>query len=305
MKVLAHALAGSSLILLTSFACASSDALIAKARKRTDQTVVALAQKSDADSLAAAGIMSIGNRRDQSLALLTRAVAAAPERPDLIWLQSLRCGQVPTCDPLPIEQRLRELDPSNGAGWWGAIARAGAAHDTEGTDDALTAISRSTRVDIYWTTLIAHLSRAVADTKKMSVEEAEVTIIGYLAAQAIPAYQYVSNSCKGEHLQQPGITEICRAVAKALQNGDTYITEMIGVAIAKRVWPEDSPEWKAANEQRRVYDYRSKLYQKLEQRALTHPDEYLTLCAQNRRESDLFAAQLVAAGYDPNPPAQP
>ena len=96
-----------------------------------------------------------------------------------------------------------------------------------------------------------------------------------------------------------------RGVAKALQNGDTYLTAMIGVSIAKRVWPEDSPEWKAAAEQRRVYDYRSKLYQKLEQRALTHPGEYLTLCEQNRRESDLFAAQLTAAGYDPNPSAQP
>jgi hypothetical protein len=105
-------------------------------------------------------------------------------------------------------------------------------------------------------------------------------------------------------LQQPGVTEVCRGVAKALQNGDTYVTEMIGVAIAKRVWPEDSPEWKAAAEERRVYDYRSKLYSKLEQRALTHPGEYLTLCTQNRREQDLFAAQLTAAGYDQNPPAQ-
>lgn len=275
----------------------------AKTNRHIDQAIAALAQRTDADSLAAAGIMSIDNHGAQSLSLLTRAVAAAPERPDLVWLQSLRCGQVSSCDPLPIEQRLRELDPTNGAGWWGAIARAGAVHDTEQLDAALTAISRSARVDIYWTTLIAHLSRAVADTKRMSVEEAEVTIIGYLAAQAIPAYQYLSKGCKDERLQQPGVTEICRGVAKALQNGDTYITEMIGVAVAKRVWPEDSAERKAADEQRRVYDYRSNLYQKLEQRALTHPDEYLTLCEQNRRESDLFAAQLAAAGYDPNPPA--
>ena len=77
---------------------------------------------------------------------------------------------------------------------------------------------------------------------------------------------------------------------------------MIGVAIAKRVWPQDSPEWQAAAEQRRVYDYRSKLYPKIELRVLTHPGEYLALCAQNRRESDVFAAQLIAAGYDPNPP---
>jgi hypothetical protein len=256
----------------------------------------------DADSLAAAGIMSIGSRRDDALPLLVRAVAASPDRADLAWLQALRCAQVASCDPALIERRLRELDPANGAGWWGAITRAGAAHDTEGTDAALAAISRSERVDIYWTSLISHLGRALARTKSMSLEESEVAMIGYLAAQAIPAYQYISTSCKGEHLQQPGVIEVCRGVAKALQNGDTYITEMIGVAIAKRVWPEDSPEWRAAAEERRVYDYRSELYPKLEQRALTHPDDYLTLCSQNRREQDVFAAQLVAAGYDRNPP---
>src|SRR5258708_4148273 len=184
------------------------------------------------------------------------------------------------CDPAPIERRLRELDPTNGTGWWAAMARAGATHDSEGTDAAL-AISHSERVDIYWTTLIAHLSRAVANTKKMSLEESEVAVIGNLASQAIPPYQYISTSCKGERLQQPGVTEICRGVAKALQNGDTYITEMTGVAIAKRVWPEDSAELKAAAEERRVYEYRSKLYSKLEQRAITPPEDDLTLSWQN------------------------
>lgn len=307
MQFLANALGHSSLILLiaSSAACASSDAQLAKADKHTERVMAVLAKATDADSLAAAGLMSIGANHDLSLSFLASATAAAPDRADLFWLQAMRCSELPPCDPKPIEQRLRELDPTNGAGWWGAIARAGAAHDTEGVDVALATISHSERVDIYWTTLIAHLSRAVAKTKKMSVKESEVAVIGYLAAEAIPAYQYISSSCKGERLQQPGVTEICRGVARALQNGDTYITEMIGVAIAKRVWPEASAEWKAAAEQRRVYDYRSKLYLKLEERALTHPEEYLTLCAQNRRESELFAAQLTAAGYDPNPPAQP
>ena len=50
------------------------------------------------------------------------------------------------------------------------------------TDAALTAIGRSERVDVYWTTLISHLSRAVAQTKKMSLQESEVAVIGYLAA---------------------------------------------------------------------------------------------------------------------------
>lgn len=268
---------------------------------QTDRTLAALAKMTDADSLAAAGLMS-GKNTKQSLDFLGRATGAEPNRADLVWLRALRCAQLPPCDPKPIEHRLRELDPSNGAGWWGEIARAGAAHDSEGIDAALTAISRSKRVDIYWTMLIAHISRAVVKTKQMSLEESEVAVIGYLAAEAIPAYQYVSAACKGERLQQPGATEMCRGIARALQNGDNYLTEMIGVAIAKRVWPEDSPEWQAAAEERRIYEYRSKLYPKLEQRALTKPEEYLTLCAQTRREQDVFAAQLTAAGYEPNPP---
>jgi hypothetical protein len=79
---------------------------------------------------------------------------------------------------------------------------------------------------------------------------------------------------------------------------------MIGVAIAKRVWPEDSAEWKAAAEERRVYEYRSALQSKLVRREITHPGEYLTLCAQNRREQDVVAAQLIKDGKNPNPPAK-
>jgi hypothetical protein len=283
---------------------ASAETREAKSARHTEQTIAALARMTDADSLAAAGIMSIGKHSDQSLQFLARASAMAPDRPDLVWAQALRCGQLPPCDPEPIEQRLRELDPANGAGWWGALARAGAANETEGTDAALAAISHSDRLDIYWTTLIAHLGRAVADTKKMSLAESEVAIIGYIAAQAIPAYLYISTSCKGERLQQAEVTEVCRGVARSLQRGDTYITEMIGVAIAKRVWPEDSPEWKAAADERRVYQYRSAHYLKIAQRKITHPGEYLALCAQNRREQDVLLAQLIKAGINPTTPAE-
>jgi hypothetical protein len=283
---------------------ASAETQEAKSARHAAEIIAALAQMTDADSLAAAGIMSIGKHGDLSLALLARATDAAPNRPDLVWVQALRCNQYPPCDPEPLEHRLRELDPMNGAGWWGALARAGAAHDTESTDAALAAISHSDRLDIYWTTLVAHLGTALAKTKAMSRAESTVAIIGYISAQAIPPYQYISTSCKGQRLQQTGVTEVCRGVASALQRGDTYITEMIGVAIAKRLWPEDSPEWKAAAEERRVYEYRSSFYLKMTQREITHPGEYLTLCAQNRREQDVVAAQLIKDGKNPNPPAE-
>ena len=263
-----------------------------------------LAKRTDADSLAAAGLLSVQSNRDQSRALFDRAVAASPARPELVWLQAQNCSAAPPCNPEPMERQLRELDPQNGAGWLGVLARARSQNDAGVKDAALAALGRSQRVDVYWTTLIAGLSRALAQTKTMSLGEAEVTIIGLLAAETIPAYRIASDACKGERLQQVEVTEICRGVANAFEQGDTYITEMIGVAIAKRVWPEQSVEWRAANEARQVFEYRSKLSAKLEN-DWTNPraaESYLALCGQNRREQEVFRALLIRAGLTPDPP---
>jgi hypothetical protein len=272
------------------------------ANPRLQRAVAMLAVRTDADSLAAAGLLSLPTRRDKALSLIARAVEAAPDRPDLVWLQAQVCHESPPCDPEPIDLRIRELDPSNGAGWMGAIARADVLKDDAATNDALAAISHTDRVDIYWTTLIAHLGRATVQTKTLSPWLTEVTIIGILAAQAVPAYAPISRACKGERLQRPEIVEVCQGVARAFEHGDTYITEMIGVAIAKRVWPEDSAEWRAAAEERRVYDYRSKYYAQLEFWYATHAEQTLSMYAKNRREQDVLLAQLVATGKNPNPP---
>jgi hypothetical protein len=283
---------------------ASPEAKLAADKQHFQRAATALAKRTDADSLAAAGLLSLPSRPNDSLALIGRAAAAAPERPDLVWLQAQVCQEVTRCDPEPIERHLRELDPSNGAGWMGALSRANSSRNDEAMDVALAAIGHSARVDIYWTTLIARLSRATAQTKTISLEEADLVIIGVLAAQAIPAYSGVSNACNGQRLQRAEIIEVCRGVAGAFERGDTYITEMIGIAIAKRVWLGDSPEWKAAAEARRVFEYRSKFWPALDTRDTSHAEEYLTLCAQNRREQDVLLAQLIAAGKNPNPPLE-
>jgi hypothetical protein len=79
---------------------------------------------------------------------------------------------------------------------------------------------------------------------------------------------------------------------------------MIGIAIAKRVWPEESSEWKAAAEARRVYDYRSKLWLKLYVSDDAHIEGYLASCSKYRCEQDLWLAQIIDAGENPNPPSE-
>jgi hypothetical protein len=200
---------------------------------------------------------------------------------------------------------LRTLDPSNGAGWFNALARANASDNEAEKASVLGALGRTERIDLYWTTLIVHLTRAITDTQEVSSHEALVMVIGVLAAKAIPAYTAVSNLCRGERLKSDKIIEDCRAVALVFERGDTYITELMGIALAKRVWPVDSPEWKAAAEARRVYEYRSGLWNRLALTSLSKrrwAEEYLALCADNRREQDVQRAGLIHRGMAPDPP---
>jgi hypothetical protein len=291
-----------ALLPLFSTHATSSDAQTAPADMRIAQAVDLLASRSDADSLAAAALLGVAMNRDRSISLIEKATTSAPERPDLVWLQIQFCQAKPACDPEPMEERLRSLDVRNGADWIGSLTRADKANDEQAKSAALAAISRSERLDIYWTTLVARLSRATAKTKVVSITEAEISVIGILAAQAIPAYQVLSNACKGERLKRDDVFEVCRGIANALQNGDTYITEMIGVAIAKRVWPENSPQWIEATEARRSFEYRAKYLSQSDVWNAAYTDQYLTLCAQNRREQDVYKAELIASGENPDPP---
>lgn len=103
---------------------------------RTDRqvarAVMALERQHDADSLAAAALLSsslLGRDQNRAASLIARATVAAPDRADLAWLQTMICQETSGCDSQPFEATVRRLDPSNGAGWLGALARASAAKD--------------------------------------------------------------------------------------------------------------------------------------------------------------------------------
>jgi hypothetical protein len=125
----------------------------------------------------------------------------------------------------------------------------------------------------------------------------------YVSHRSAASYTAASLACKGDRLLRAEIVESCGGVAASFQRGDNYLTETIGVSIAKRVWPEYSPEWKAAAEARRVIDYRLKFIMNLNQRGEKPIAEYIALCEKFHREQDVFLAQMIAAGENPNPPA--
>lgn len=236
---------------------------VSQAERHLQRAVSMLEKSSDPNALAVAGLSHVIRRSSDlgdgytvAFHLLGRAVALSPNRPDLLWLQIQLCGQVAGCRPEALEERLQVLDPGNGAGWLGALARAYTANDEAALDAAVAAIGHTDRVDLYWTSLAGNLSQALAASHEVSLSIAVVTVIGELSAIAIPAYQPAARACRGERLKRPHALEDCRAFAAAFQHGDTFITALVGSSIAKQVWPVDSTESVAASEARRVGYYR-------------------------------------------------
>jgi hypothetical protein len=82
------------LLLLSWAGTGSSQAKEAVAAMHIEQTISALKRMTDADSLAAAGLLSVDKHRDQSLPLIEQAIAASPKRADLIWLQAEVCQKI-------------------------------------------------------------------------------------------------------------------------------------------------------------------------------------------------------------------
>jgi hypothetical protein len=299
--------------------------------RKVAATRAALIAAGDADSLAAAGLLgdapitaaliaaghgdlraeaglndALENAAASRLALITRAAEEAPDRPDLTWLRLQSCTQVKSCNPEPIADHLRAVDPTNAAAWIGVIADRSERQDPEQTRTALLAIANTDRFDVYWNPLIVNTANAIIKTKTMDSATALVAVLGMVTAQTIPPYGPLFHACKGPSLQQADIVAACRRVSTVLRRGDTYITELIGIAIAMRVWPERSTEYQDAVEARRTAHYRMETEANLSLREKwddAYAERYIRLLATHHTEQEAALEQIVSAGINPNPSA--
>ena len=266
---------------------------------------LALVAAGDPDSLAAAALMG-GSSGDgtESMRLLMAAVDAAPGRRDLAWLLLQKCLLDPQCDVRPAQAHLQSIDAGNGAAWAGSLLRAGQAKDETGVATALTAISQSQRFDIHWNSSVVHLAHALDRVPATRPSENAIAAIGIMAAIAIPQYAQFGSSCTVAALAKEGALETCRGLSNVLRKGDAIITESIGLRIAGRVWPKESPEYRDAMQDRRRLDYQ--LQWKNERAGEVVRAEYpiglLERLSKFHSEQEAMAAELVEAGIDPAPP---
>jgi hypothetical protein len=276
--------------------------------RKTQHTEQLLIAAGDADSLAAAAMLSIGPTFDpaQRLTLSARAVSKAPDRPDLVWLNLRLCTQVDTCDPEPLEAQIRALDPDNGAAWFDSIGRAGRRNDVVAVRKDLAAIATSRRFDMYWNATIVHITNAILKTHTMDLPTALIVTIGMASGTTVPAYQTILSACKGDPLQDPDVLSTCRQVSTVMRGGDTYMTEMVGIAIAKRAWQEGSPTYVDAISARRVAHYRIDADGKISLRRFLFSGfaaKRLQLMTERRSEQEVILAEILNAKRNPDPPS--
>ncbi len=304
----------SSLILtgLVSLICAGCAANGARQEaayeRRIQKTAVALQAAGDADSLAAAALLVHWPKAApaERLSLISRAVTAAPDRPDLIWLNIGACTQIESCDPMPLVTQLRRVDPGNGAAWLVSIGRATKLNDAAAVRKSLEAIAASMRFDTYWNMLIVHATNAAVRTKTIDLSTAFIATNGVSSGLTIPAYHSLVNACRAEPLQDPDLVSTCRRVAAVMRRGDTYLTELIGVAIAKQAWPEGSAQFLDATSAKSVAHYRIYAHGQIANTRLWNQQYVATRLqpmADKHTEQEVDLAEIVTAKVSPDPPA--
>lgn len=266
-----------------------------------------LVAQGDPDSLAASALIAgqiSGFSSSTALDLAARAVAAAPARADLALLQLQLCESAPACDPLPLETRLRVLDPANGITWIYALLRADREHRPADWAAARDGLAQSRGVNVYWNHTVSHLARALAGKAGFDSGAAVAEAIGIEAA-LMTALQPLSRACQAQEIQLPDVLGQCRRIAAALRHGDTSVIEADGSSMALGLWPAGSAERLAIIKERQVLRYRVDLMTRYAAQ-LNSPQATNALADMLTRyptQQAVMRALYVRLGLKPDPPS--
>jgi hypothetical protein len=275
-----------------------------------------LIAKGTANSLATAALLEQFGAESDSGAykLIARAVQLAPGRRDLAWLAVRLCASSSDCNDAIAEKHLREVDPTNGVGFMGALVRAERKNDIAGVDAALTALGNSEKFYVYFDPLIAATTPELAAARhpggtpsSKEITRATMHMAGTIAASVLPPTQSFSYSCKGLVLEQvAGRLGLCRRAAKVIANADTFLVEGLGLSYQQQLWPLDSPEGRAITAQRRVFQYRMEEYNHIDissSKLEEYPADALEAFRTHDREQEVALFYFAKAGTpkDPSP----
>lgn len=210
----------------------------------------------------ASAVLAIGLKKDvasehEQIALLDRALAAAPDDALVQWIaltQSNRVSQSATTREA-IVRTLERLEPDNAAVWMEALELASQRKDQAAIDAALARMAASTRDDEHFSDLIkvsldvfkrypwpdeyfALFEKQNPDLSSRSVKETAPYIyaVAITAAFALPAYQSLIKACTVNPATGEGTARAkdCVIIGRLMvAHGTTLIANRIGSSVLR------------------------------------------------------------------------
>lgn len=203
----------------------------------------------------------------ESVEQLRQAIASSPNDADLAWLEATDCARLSkACDKQNAIRRLKRIEPRNLAVHLLEFNEATMSRDDAARDMALKAIANSRYSDIHYFSLGALYYDALRnwnspvtfnasevfqeDSDQTSVtaeEQRKMIAIGYSAASAIPALQFISTFCQKTDLNQDQLQN-CKSVARLMTTDKTIVVHRQGLRIGIAVFKHgpEAEQWRAA-----------------------------------------------------------
>ncbi|MCU0759864.1 MAG: hypothetical protein MUF07_11810 [Steroidobacteraceae bacterium] len=202
--------------------------------------------------------------------LFARALARAPDDPQLVAARLAYCLGPRKCDREAPSARLRQVDPENALGYDALVVAArgqGAAldrdapeADPERTTRELQSMAGRERMDAYANPLRARVTRAVAAARNH--ETPRVRDIsdgaGLLAGQLLPVVPGAPSACRDRSVAADAERLLaCRALIRLMLRSDSSLVQAHAAGIARGLGELGGPEAAAALEERRQAAWRA------------------------------------------------
>lgn len=273
--------------------------------------VAALTVRADANSLATAAVLSGSGGPE----LATRASEFAPENAAIAWIRLRLCANTAGCDFRDAATALRWVDADNPAAWLPTLAAAQKDRDAVEVDRVLADMAQGSRFDLYWNPITVLMFDTLKSAAKVlpgpyAGNDASrlALVMGIANAKMIPSFLTLKEACRESTPGSPR-RESCLKVALALQQGDTVIGQMAGLALEERFLPADGKEARTIVERRHLLEWRLSEAGKFDQPLLpwlknAHARWRLARMRGLRREEDVVLAILREQGSPIYPPGE-
>lgn len=242
-------------------------------RSLRSQAVQALILKGDADSLAAAALLSWKRpATPTALELAGNAADLAPQNAPIGWLHLQMCALSTGCELRGVATTLRWVDADNGTSWLPILANAYKERDWHEVDRVIGEMAAAPRFDLYWNRLVVLMTDALRKAratlpKQYAATDAErYELVSETLSELIPGFSPLLDACRLAPNGSDRRNE-CVHLARSMQHGDTVEAQIAGFGLARRLLPADSHESKQLADRRRVLEGRVAAVERLDAHA--------------------------------------